>query len=211
MQRDQDALLTELRMNMLRNPVCMSMLTKRCITYEAIEKFALGYDTRPTSAMRDRLIFPVRDAYGRVVAWQGRAMTSDLKPKYWHTSGDWKSQVLYGLYECGELAFKKGYMGLVEGNMDAPSAFSAGVPAIATMGTTLSNKQCIMLRRYVSELVIFPDKGEAGEKAAIKWLNQLTKYEFHVIIEPIPGKAKDFNELLCLEGLRSASQMGYSY
>lgn len=203
--------LRELQSNLFKSEICIDLIVSRCVSWGAVSTFALGYDPRPTSFLKDRLVFPVRNAYGEVVAFQGRALLPKMKPKYWHTSGDWKPYHLYGLYENAESIVRKGYVGLLESNFDILSAYDAGIPAVATMGVALSAHQCILLRRYTDRAVVFAQGDSAGETASTRFVEQLSAYGIRATIERMPFKdTKDFNEIVVKKGLTSLTRFGYN-
>jgi DNA primase len=210
--KSNEDLFRDLRHGLFENEACVELLISRCISWGAVEKFALGYDSRPTSFMRERLAFPVRNAYGELVAWQGRAMSANIEPKYWHTGGDWKSYNLYGLFENGETIVRKGYAGMIESNFDMLSAYDAGIPCIATMGVALSEHQCILLRRYTEEVVVFAQRDKAGTHSSVKFVEQLSRFGIRAVIEQMPyPDTKDMNEIVVKKGLTSLIRLGYNY
>lgn len=119
-------------------------------------------------AMRDRVIFPIRDYRGRVIAFGGRVLNDD-KPKYLNSPESpvfHKGQELYGLYEARQHG-KLQQVIVVEGYMDVVSLVQAGIhEAVATLGTATSTTHVERLFRLVPEVVFCFDGDAAGRRAA---------------------------------------------
>lgn len=120
-------------------------------------------------AMRDRVIFPIRDFRGRVIAFGGRVLT-DEKPKYLNSPESpvfHKGQELYGLYEARHAPGKLERIMVVEGYMDVVALAQYGITwAVATLGTATSTTHLERLFRLVPEVIFCFDGDEAGRKAA---------------------------------------------
>ncbi|MDP3660888.1 DNA primase [Phenylobacterium sp.] len=123
---------------------------------------------------RDRIIFPIADARGRVVSFGGRAMDPQARAKYLNgpeTALFHKSSMLYGLGEARKiLAADAGAAGgpliVVEGYMDAIACQRAGLAAVAPMGTALTEEQMGQLWRHHPEPILCFDGDRAGRQAA---------------------------------------------
>ena len=118
---------------------------------------------------RDRIMFPIRDSRGRVIAFGGRVL-GDEKPKYLNspeTTVFQKSSELYGLYELKQSRDKFDKIILVEGYMDVIALSQMGVRnTVATLGTATNVKHLNKIFKQVSELIFCFDGDEAGSKAA---------------------------------------------
>lgn len=121
---------------------------------------------------RDRIIFPIRDTRGKVIAFGGRVL-GDEKPKYLNspeTTVFHKGRELYGLYQ----ARKQGHLNrlvVVEGYMDVVALAQHGIHyAVATLGTATSTDHLRKIFRYCPEVVFCFDGDEAGRRAANKAL-----------------------------------------
>ena len=118
---------------------------------------------------RDRIMFPIRDSRGRVIAFGGRVL-GDEKPKYLNspeTSVFQKSSELYGLYELRQSRDKVEKIILVEGYMDVIALSQMGVQnTLATLGTATNARHLNKIFKQVSELIFCFDGDEAGSKAA---------------------------------------------
>ncbi len=120
---------------------------------------------------RNRVIFPIRDISGNVVAFGGRDL-GDSPAKYINspeTAVYKKSKVLYGLYEARDALRREDYALLVEGYFDLLRCFDVGIQnVVASCGTALTPEQASLIRRYVKQVVIVYDGDAAGIKAAMK-------------------------------------------
>jgi DNA primase len=118
---------------------------------------------------RDRIMFPIRDQRGRVIAFGGRVM-DDQTPKYLNspeTPVFHKSQALYGLYEARQNNRKLDQLLVVEGYMDVISLAQHDIHyAVATLGTAVTSQHLQRLLRTVKRVVFCFDGDAAGQKAA---------------------------------------------
>ncbi len=121
---------------------------------------------------RDRVMFPIRDHKGRVVAFGGRAMNNEIKPKYLNSAESVmfnKSRVLYGLYESKKARAEQWLM--VEGYMDVIALHQAGIPgAVATLGTATNIDHLTLLFKQSPRLTLAFDGDTAGQNAAKRTL-----------------------------------------
>lgn len=121
---------------------------------------------------RHRIMFPIRDGRGRVVAFGGRVLSSEDQPKYLNSPETplfHKTQTLYGLYELRQSRQPFKQILVVEGYMDVVSLAQFGVHnAVATLGTAITESHLNTLFQQVDEVVFCFDGDEAGQKAAWK-------------------------------------------
>lgn len=126
-------------------------------------------DANAYDRFRGRLMFPIRDRQGRTVAFGGRTITPDGKPKYLNspeTSLFKKNRTIYGAYEIRQYR-KLDSVIIVEGYMDLISLFSHGVGnAVATLGTAVTQEHIRQLFRLCDRLIFCFDGDLAGRKAA---------------------------------------------
>ncbi|MFZ3055744.1 MAG: DNA primase [Smithella sp.] len=117
---------------------------------------------------RGRLIFPIENVFGEIVAFGGRIMEKG-EPKYLNSPESpvyVKGKNLYGLNKAKEEIRKKGFALIVEGYFDLISLWNAGIcNVVATLGTALTREHLELLRRYTLEVVALFDPDEAGIKA----------------------------------------------
>ena len=120
---------------------------------------------------RNRLIFPIRDVSGKVVAFGGRALGDD-NAKYINSPESpvyKKGRVLYGLYETRDVLRREKEAIIVEGYFDLLRCVDSGIEnVVATCGTALTAEQAGLLKRYVSSVLVVFDGDEAGKRAALR-------------------------------------------
>ena len=128
---------------------------------------------------RDRIMFPIKDLRGKVIAFGGR-LIGDGKPKYLNspeTPVFQKGRELYGLYEARRRTPNLEKIIVVEGYMDVLALAQNGIPyAVATLGTATTDNHIERLFRFVSRIVFCFDGDEAGRKAAWKALDAVLPY-----------------------------------
>lgn len=145
---------------------------------------------------RNRVIFPVINTTGDIIAFGGRVM-DDSKPKYLNTSdtpGFKKSKNLFALNyaknHCAERLI------LCEGYMDVIALHAAGFEnAVATLGTALTQEQARLMAKYTKQVLICYDSDEAGQNATRKAVRMLSEVGLDVKIIRMEG-AKDPDEYL---------------
>ncbi|MCX6786924.1 MAG: DNA primase, partial [Candidatus Kaiserbacteria bacterium] len=121
---------------------------------------------------RNRLMFPIRDSAGRVVAFTGRALSPDEPAKYLNspeTELYHKSEILFGMNRAKDAIRARGFTMLVEGQMDVMLAHQAGFEnAVALSGTALSEKHLSLMKRCSENLMLVLDADAAGLSATAK-------------------------------------------
>ena len=124
---------------------------------------------------RDRVMFPIRDPRGRVIAFGGRALSKDVPAKYLNSPETplfHKGQVLYNLDKARAAAHETGQIIAVEGYIDVIAMHRAGLPqAVAPLGTALTADQLALLWKQAPEPVLCFDGDTAGLKAAYRALD----------------------------------------
>jgi DNA primase len=122
---------------------------------------------------RGRLIFPIENVFGEIVAFGGRVMEKG-EPKYLNSPESpvyIKGKNLYGLNKAKDEIRKKGFALIVEGYFDLISLWNAGIGnVVASLGTALTRDHLELLRRYTVEVVALFDPDEAGRKALARSL-----------------------------------------
>jgi DNA primase len=140
---------------------------------------------------RDRIMFPIHDPSGKVVAFAGRVL-NEGNPKYLNSPDSpifSKSRLLYNLHQAKAEIRKSKQAVLFEGYADVIKAREAGVlNGIAAMGTSFSDKHAAILERMAEEIVICYDGDEAGQAAALKSLQLLEKRRTAVRIAMLPRR-----------------------
>lgn len=147
-------------------------------------------------AFRNRVIFPIIDVQGNVVAFGGRVM-DDSKPKYLNSSDTPVYKKSRGVFA---LNFAKNHAGkkliLCEGYMDVIALHQAGFTnAVAGLGTALTQEQALLLSRYADDIYICYDSDEPGVKAAAKAVELFAKTNVRIKVLRVTG-GKDPDEVL---------------
>jgi DNA primase len=138
------------------------------------------------SKFRNRVMFPISNESGRVIAFTGRTLATDEKagPKYLNspeTAIYSKSRVLFNLHQAKEAIRALNYAILVEGQMDCISVFAAGFHnVIASSGTAFTAAQAALLGRFSKQALVNFDPDAAGAKATERTLGLLIEEEFDI-------------------------------
>jgi len=157
---------------------------------------------------RNRIMFPIIDLKGNVIAFGGRVM-DDSKPKYLNspeTEIYIKGNNIYGLNLVKNIKDLKNII-VVEGYMDAISLHQYGVNnVVASLGTAFTENQARLLKRYANEIIIAYDSDAAGQAATLKGLAILEKEGCNVKVIRLP-KGKDPDEFIRQEGLEAFNEL----
>ena len=157
----------------------------------------------------NRVMFPIIDLRGNVIAFGGRIMT-DQKPKYLNTSDTIvfnKSQNLFSLNNAKNSGTRR--LILCEGYMDVIALNQAGfTDAVATLGTALTTEQAMLMKRYCDEVVICYDADEAGQKATARAISILRSTGLLVKVLTIPD-GKDPDEFIRKNGDKGTAAFKY--
>lgn len=160
------------------------------------------YDT-----FRNRVMFPIIDVSGNVIAFGGRVM-DDSKPKYKNSSDTPVFKKLRNLFAlnfarhtCSESLI------LCEGYMDVIALHAVGITnAVATLGTAITSEQARVMSRYTKKVIISYDSDEAGKKAATRAMQLLEEVGLEVSVLSVPG-AKDPDEYIKTFGVEKFKQV----
>ncbi len=165
---------------------------------------------------RGRLMFPIHDGSGKVIAFGGRALRPDEKVKYLNSPETrlyTKSSVLYNMHRAKVAARKNDRMILVEGYMDAIAVYSAGFQeVVASCGTSLTSDQIQAIRRQLSDqhrtgcqIFINFDPDDAGGDATKRTIARFRQEGFRVNMIELP-KGIDADEYLRQNGAHAYLQ-----
>lgn len=143
------------------------------------------------SRFRNRVMFPIRNDYGEVIAFSGRILEADAKAAKYVNSPETplfsKGRVLYGLDKTKRDLIEKNAAIVCEGQIDLISAFEAGIRnVIAPQGTAFTGDQARLLKRYVETVLLCFDSDAAGKKAAARSLPALLSQGLMVKIVTLP-------------------------
>jgi len=151
---------------------------------------------------RRRIMFPIANDAGKIIAFGGRAMGDD-QPKYLNSPETpiySKSNVLYHLDRAKESVRQSDFGILVEGYMDAIAVARAGIAnVVASCGTSLAESQIKLLARFTRRIVVNFDPDTAGQAATERSLALLLEKEFDVRVLVLPGGA-DPDKFLAEQG-----------
>jgi DNA primase len=140
---------------------------------------------------RGRLIFPIENVFGEIVAFGGRVLEKG-EPKYLNSPESpvyTKGKNLYGLNKAKEEIRKRGFALIVEGYFDLISLWNAGIcNVVATLGTALTREHIELLRRYTVEVVALFDPDEAGIKALDRSLELFLSTQMRARALILPGE-----------------------
>ena len=185
--------------------LALDYLKRRCVSDDMVKGFRLGFcpdgtklwqylkmhtseelleqtglfGQNHTVRFRGRLIFPIRDKKGRVIAFGGRTLDGDEHPKYINSTENpyfKKKEVLYGFYEGHTLEKKQQYV-FVEGYLDVIKLHQHGFTgAVASMGTALTPEHVAQVWRYQTAPVIALDGDMAGRRATFRTIEKLMPF-----------------------------------
>jgi DNA primase len=157
---------------------------------------------RPYDRFRNRVVFPILNDSGKVVAFGARSLDGS-EPKYLNSPESpvyQKSRTLYGLSWAKDGIREAGRVVLMEGYLDVARAVEAGVTeAVATCGTALTAGHARLLRRFTERAVVNFDQDEAGQKAARKSLDILVEEGLKAHVVELP-EGHDPDTFLKAEG-----------
>ena len=182
--------------NALTNYLMSKGYTKDELVFANLARRSQKNENNIYDNFRNRIMFPIIDVKGNVIAFGGRVM-DESKPKYLNTSDTMvykKSQGVFAL----NLAKKSGKDSLIlcEGYMDVIALHQAGFTnAVAGLGTALTSEQASLLSRYASEIMIAYDADEAGQKAATRALQIFKNTPAKIKVLRLSG-GKDPDEII---------------
>lgn len=185
------------------NSLCNHLKNKGFSEYE-IYSANLAFRRKNGNGIYDRFVnrvmFPIIDLRGNVIAFGGRIMT-DEKPKYLNTSDTpvfKKSENLFSLNNAKSSGTRT--LILCEGYMDVIALNQAGFTnAVATLGTALTNEQAVLMKRYADEVIICYDADGAGQKATARAIDILRNAGLPIKILTVPS-GKDPDEFIRSKG-----------
>ncbi|MCI0534510.1 MAG: DNA primase [Verrucomicrobiales bacterium] len=153
-----------------------------------IQKEGGGYYDR----FRGRLMFPICDEQGRVIAFSGRVLGSDEKTAKYVNSPETdifkKSKVFFGLDKSKRAILDAQFAIVCEGQLDLIACFMAGVRNIvAPQGTAFTTDHARILKRYVDEVVLCFDSDNAGQNAAVRVLDSLLGSGLAIRVATVPA------------------------
>ncbi len=224
--------------HLAENAVIKNYLKKRGLTDETLEKFQIGYAPKSSKTLLsaavkkgyskdllyksgvisnekdffiNRVIFPIFDITGRIVAFGGRVLddategspVGAIQPKYLNspeTAVYSKSRVLYGLNFAGKNIRENNSAIILEGYVDVIMCHQYGITnTVATLGTAFTPQHSSLLKRYTDNVVVAYDPDTAGRSSAIRSCEVLLNDDLYVKIAQLPD-GKDSDEILLSDG-----------
>jgi DNA primase len=148
--------------------------------------------SRPYDRFRDRLMFPIHNDFGEVVAFSGRILDPKAKGGKYVNSPETplfsKGNLLFGLHQSKRFLANARQAIVLEGQLDLITTFEAGIQnVVAPQGTSLTARHAVLLRRFADEVVLFFDADAAGQKATERALEVLFGAGLQVRIGQMPA------------------------
>lgn len=210
----QKAFSKELWSNLDQLEVVKNEIEKRQISKDAVIQWGLGYapdewrflcekmipagyyqegeklgllkkkESRTYDVMRNRLIFPIHNHRGEIIAFGGRDLSGKDSPKYLNSTDSEiyiKSKVLYGLHFAQKSIRQNDLAYIVEGYWDVIGCHESGLEnTVGTCGTAFTDDHAKLLKRYTTNVVVMYDGDKAGRKALERSVFVLIKHGFNV-------------------------------
>ena len=179
------------------NPSKWDSFTSSAIKAGYKEEFLLkagltkGEPKKRFDFFKGRVMFPIHNITGRVIAFGGRILTNDKKTAKYFNSPETelynKSKVLYGLYYAKQSIVKKNVCLLVEGYTDVISMSQRGIEnVVSSSGTSLTEGQIKLIQRYTPNITILFDGDVAGIKASFRGIDMILKEGLNVKVVLFP-------------------------
>ncbi|MFI3286750.1 MAG: DNA primase [Rikenellaceae bacterium] len=148
-------------------------------------------DGRVFDRFRDRVIFPVHNISGRIVAFGGRTLRTDKKVAKYQNSPESeiysKKRELYGLYFAKKAIQQEDYVIMVEGYTDVISMHQAGIEnVVSSSGTSLTTEQIRLLNRFTKNITVIYDGDAAGVHAALRGIDMILREGMNVRVVSLP-------------------------
>ena len=161
---------------------------------------------------RNRIMFPIVNSYSKTIGFGGRIIeNNENTPKYLNSPDSLvfnKGKELFGLTNRGQDIKKKGFAILMEGYLDVLTSHKHGFnSAVASLGTSLTEDQVILLKKYTNNVVIAYDNDEAGKNAILKAMYIFKKHDFNVKCLVVNDTIKDPDEYLRKRGKKEFTKI----
>jgi len=162
-----------------------------------------------TDFFAERLVIPIRDERGQVLAFTARTVRQDEQKKYINspeTPAYIKGRVVFGLDLARDEIARRGHAAVMEGQFDVITAHQFAVSnAVASSGTALTEEQVRLLKRFTDELLLVFDSDRAGREASRKAAVLAAQHGMRTRVLAVPG-AKDPDEFLRSAGPDAAAR-----
>ncbi|QCX24716.1 DNA primase [Companilactobacillus futsaii] len=199
------------------NKLLLQFFKDRDISEDILRKsglFAQNQEGELFDRFRDRVMIPITDESGNIIAFSGRILDKEASTAKYLNSPETeifnKGKTLFNLNNAKKEIREKGNVILFEGFMDVISAYKAGVTnGVASMGTSLTDQQLYVLSRLTNQINICYDGDDPGVEATYRALTQLTDERFTYGVISIPDK-KDPDEFIKSEGFEKFQNLANS-
>lgn len=175
-------------------------LTKKGVSESIMEKAGLVVRSQKGiyDRFRGRVMFPIADSSGRVIAFSGRVLSEDAgktlgataSAKYVNspeTEVFHKSRAMFGFYQAKEAMRREDSAVLVEGQMDLVMSHQAGVEnTVASSGTALTSEHLTLIKRFTKNIILALDADDAGRAAVLRAIELALSQEMEVFIVKLP-------------------------
>lgn len=183
----------------------LKYLNQRGYSVEEINRAGIGLSNNGfMDRFYGRVIFPITDLNGNIVAFSGRRINDDKTSKYINSNENIlfnKSECLYNFYEAKPYILQNKVVYVVEGFMDAIALYKANVKnVVATMGVNLSKQHIRALEKLGCKVVLSLDSDDAGQSAMFKLVESLKNTNLEVKVTGVSKNGKDLDELYNSEG-----------
>jgi len=153
---------------------------------------------RPYDRFRNRIIFPIKDTKGAIVAFSGRVLNPDEKSAKYINSPETelyhKRESLFGIHLTKDAIAKANMVLIVEGEFDLITPYMHGIDTIvAIKGAALTREQLEILKRYTKNIILALDNDEAGVEAMKRGIREAEKLDFDIHVLKLSG-GKDPDE-----------------
>ncbi len=186
----------------------LDFLSTRKFSREEISQSGLASSKEDSDALysrfRGRVMFPIRNDYGEVIAFSGRVLDPEAKAAKYVNSPETplfsKGKILYGLDKTKRALIEANAAIVCEGQLDLISAYEAGVKhVIAPQGTAFTGDQARLLRRFVETVLLCFDSDKAGQQATARSLPALLSQGLSVRVVSLP-EGEDPDSLIRTKG-----------
>lgn len=181
-QRDiNDEIIKEFQIGLaLRKNTLSSIFSKKFNEKELLSSGLIGKNEKGYyDLFYDRIMFPLYDLSGNVVAYSGRIYNRKDNSKYFNTRETEifkKGELLYNYHRAKDIARRKNQIIIMEGFMDVIRAYAVDIKnVVATMGTAVTPNQAHLIKKMAKEIILCFDGDEAGEKATMSCASELMK------------------------------------
>lgn len=177
------------------------LIKKKRFTREELVEAGVSFlrNGRAFDFFVNRIVFPIQDSRGNIIAFSGRALTDKVMPKYINTKETpvyVKGDTLFGIYQAKEGIKKEGKVIVVEGEFDVIACFKEGITnVVAVKGTALTENQIRLLKRFSQKIVFCFDTDPAGTEAQRRSIALIAKEGITASVV-LPPSGKDPDELL---------------